>query len=212
MSNTRSEDLTFSKYVIFPITKKFKKTWDFYKNAMACFWTAEEIDLASDRNDWNNLKEDEKYFIKYVLAFFAASDGIVNENLCFNFMQEEMVDNSTEMKCFYGFQYMMENIHGETYSLLIDEYISVRVFSAPAELTIYVLAGLYFGLQKTHISSLLISLFCLGNAIISSILVIQYDLEIFGAALGTVIAAYTSVLLFLFYSYFILRGKLKKII
>lgn len=117
------ETSNFSKYVIFPIANKFKKTWDFYKNAMACFWTAEEIDLASDRNDWNNLKEDEKYFIKYVLAFFAASDGIVNENLCFNFMQEEMVDNSTEMKCFYGFQYMMENIHGETYSLLIDEYI-----------------------------------------------------------------------------------------
>ena len=100
----------------------------------------------------------------------------------------------------------------EETQFLINEYISVRVFSAPAELIIYVLAGLYFGLQKTHISSLLISLFCLGNAIIRSILVIQYDLEIFGAALGTVIAAYTSVLLFLFYSYFIFRGKLKKII
>ena len=100
----------------------------------------------------------------------------------------------------------------EETQLLINEYISIRVFSAPAELIIYVLAGLYFGLQKTHISSLLISLFCLGNAIISSVLVIQYDLEIFGAALGTVIAAYTSVLIFLFYSYFIFKSKLKKII
>ena len=89
---------------------------------MACIWTAEEIDLSSDLDHWRNkLNEDEKHFIKHVLAFFAASDGIVNENLAENFVREVQY---TEAKFFYGFQIMMENIHSETYSLLIDTYIS----------------------------------------------------------------------------------------
>ena len=92
--------------------------------------------------------------------------------------------------------------------LLVNEYITVRIFSAPAELIIYVLVGLYLGLQKTNVSSLLISIFCLGNIILSTTLVTVYDLEIFGAALGTVIAAYVSVVIFLIYSYSTLKDKL----
>ncbi|HWY35058.1 MAG TPA: ribonucleotide-diphosphate reductase subunit beta, partial [Nitrosopumilaceae archaeon] len=92
-----------------------------YKKAEASFWTAEEIDLAPDLNDWNNkLSNDEKHFIKHILAFFAASDGIVNENLAVNFLNEVQYP---EARCFYGFQIMIENIHSETYSLLIDTYI-----------------------------------------------------------------------------------------
>jgi ribonucleoside-diphosphate reductase beta chain len=92
-----------------------------YKDAEASFWTAEEIDLSSDLSDWKDrLSEDEKHFIKHVLAFFAASDGIVNENLAVNFMQEVQYP---EARCFYGYQIMIENIHSETYSLLIDTYI-----------------------------------------------------------------------------------------
>ena len=92
-----------------------------YKEQMACFWTAEEIDLASDLRDWNKLTENEQHFIKHVLAFFAASDGIVLENLAQRFMTEIQIP---EARCFYGFQMMMENIHSETYSLLIDSYIN----------------------------------------------------------------------------------------
>lgn len=92
-----------------------------YKQAEASFWTAEEIDLSGDLSDWENrLTPDEKHFIKHVLAFFAASDGIVNENLAINFMNEVQYP---EARCFYGFQIMMENIHSEAYSLLIDTYI-----------------------------------------------------------------------------------------
>lgn len=92
-----------------------------YKQQMSCFWTAEEIDLAQDRKDWKNvLTENEKYFIKMVLAFFAASDGIVIENLAKRFMNEIQIP---EARCFYGFQMMMENIHSETYSLLIDTLV-----------------------------------------------------------------------------------------
>jgi ribonucleoside-diphosphate reductase beta chain len=92
-----------------------------YKKAEASFWTAEEIDLAQDLNDWKyKLNNDERHFIKYVLAFFAASDGIVNENLAVNFLKEVQFP---EARCFYGFQVMIENIHSETYSLLIDTYI-----------------------------------------------------------------------------------------
>jgi ribonucleoside-diphosphate reductase beta chain len=91
-----------------------------YKQAEASFWTAEEIDLSADLKDWSNLNEGEKHFVSHVLAFFAASDGIVNENLVVNFMNEVKVP---EARCFYGFQVMMENIHSETYSLLIDTYI-----------------------------------------------------------------------------------------
>lgn len=107
------------RFVLFPI--KQKDIWDMYKKAEASFWTAEEIDLASDLTDWaNKLNDNERHFIKHVLAFFAASDGIVNENLAVNFLNEVQ---SPEARCFYGFQVMMENIHSETYSLLIDTYI-----------------------------------------------------------------------------------------
>src|SRR5689334_8691540 len=107
------------RFVLFPI--KYKDIWEFYKKSEASFWTAEEIDLSSDMADWNNkLNDNEKHFIKHVLAFFAASDGIVNENLATNFMNEVQFP---EAKCFYGFQIMMENIHSETYSLLIDTYV-----------------------------------------------------------------------------------------
>ena len=92
-----------------------------YKKAEASFWTAEEIDLSKDLHDWNNkLNDDERYFISHVLAFFAASDGIVNENLLERFSGEVQIP---EARCFYGFQIMMENIHSETYSLLIDTYV-----------------------------------------------------------------------------------------
>jgi ribonucleoside-diphosphate reductase subunit M2 len=92
-----------------------------YKKAEASFWTAEEIDLSKDLHDWNNrLNDDERYFISHVLAFFAASDGIVNENLLERFSGEVQIP---EARCFYGFQIMIENIHAETYSLLIDTYI-----------------------------------------------------------------------------------------
>lgn len=108
-----------NRFVIFPI--KHHDIWDWYKKMEASFWTAEEIDLHQDLNDWNNkLNEDEKYFIKHILAFFAASDGIVNENLAENFVNEVQY---AEAKFFYGFQIMMENIHSETYSLLIDTYV-----------------------------------------------------------------------------------------
>jgi ribonucleoside-diphosphate reductase beta chain len=107
------------RFVLFPI--EHNDIWNYYKQQEACFWTAEEIDLGQDITDWENkLNDDEKYFVKNVLAFFAASDGIVNENLAMNFVNEVQY---TEAKFFYGFQIMMENIHSETYSLLIDTYI-----------------------------------------------------------------------------------------
>lgn len=107
------------RFVLFPI--QHDDIWQFYKKAEASFWTAEEIDLAQDLTDWNEkLNEDEQYFIKHILAFFAASDGIVNENLAENFLSEVQY---TEAKFFYGFQVAIENIHSETYSLLIDTYI-----------------------------------------------------------------------------------------
>ncbi|WP_088340139.1 ribonucleotide-diphosphate reductase subunit beta [Robiginitalea sediminis] len=107
------------RFVLFPIERH--DIWDWYKKQEACFWTAEEIDLQQDLTDWNNkLNDDERYFIKHILAFFAASDGIVNENLAENFVSEVQY---TEAKFFYGFQIMMENIHSETYSLLIDTYV-----------------------------------------------------------------------------------------
>lgn len=92
-----------------------------YKEQMACFWTAEEIDLAQDLKDWQKLTDNEKHFIKHILAFFAASDGIVLENLAQRFTTEIQIP---EARCFYGFQMAMENIHSETYSLLIDTYIT----------------------------------------------------------------------------------------
>lgn len=107
-----------NRFVLFPI--QHDEVWQMYKKAEASFWTAEEIDLSQDLKDWENLNDGERHFISHVLAFFAASDGIVNENLAVNFMQEVQLP---EARCFYGFQIMMENIHSETYSLLIDTYI-----------------------------------------------------------------------------------------
>lgn len=108
-----------NRYVLFPI--QHQDIWEWYKRQEASFWTVEEIDLHQDVVDWNNkLNEDEKYFVKHILAFFAASDGIVNENLAENFVNEVQY---TEAKFFYGFQIMMENIHSEMYSLLIDTLI-----------------------------------------------------------------------------------------
>merc|ERR1711892_1521244 len=110
------------RFVILPI--KYDDIWRMYKQAQASFWTAEEVDLEKDLKDWNEkLKDDEKYFISHVLAFFAASDGIVNENLVERFMQEVQIP---EARCFYGFQIAIENIHSEMYSLPIDTLVKDR--------------------------------------------------------------------------------------
>lgn len=121
MSKTMNEPLLVedeNRFVMFPI--QHNDIWQMYKKQVDCFWRAEEIDLASDIQDWNTLNDNEKFFIKMVIAFFAASDGIVLENLGMRFMSE--IQNS-EARAFYGFQIAMENIHSETYSLLIDTYI-----------------------------------------------------------------------------------------
>lgn len=107
-----------NRFVLFPI--QHGDIWQMYKKAEASFWTAEEIDLAPDLVHWEKLNDGERHFVSHVLAFFAASDGIVNENLAINFLNEVQLP---EARCFYGFQIMMENIHSETYSLLIDTYI-----------------------------------------------------------------------------------------
>ncbi|KAI9056581.1 beta subunit of ribonucleotide reductase [Trametes sanguinea] len=110
---------TTRRFVLFPI--QYSEIWQMYKNAQASFWTVEEINLANDLMDWNyKLNPNERHFISYVLAFFAASDGIVNENLVERFSNEVQ---AAEARCFYGFQIMIENVHSETYSLLIDTYI-----------------------------------------------------------------------------------------
>src|ERR1700704_1227238 len=106
------------RFVILPIN--YPKVWEMYKKHEASFWTSEEIDLSGDIQDWNKLNDGERHFISHILAFFAASDGIVNESLAVNFMSEVQLP---EARCFYGFQIMMENIHSETYALLIDTYI-----------------------------------------------------------------------------------------
>jgi ribonucleoside-diphosphate reductase subunit M2 len=106
------------RFVTYPI--KYPDMWSMYKKAEACFWTAEELDLTHDMKDWRQLTSNEQHFIKNILAFFAASDGIINENLALNFSAEV---TATEARYFYGFQIAMENIHSETYSLLIDTYI-----------------------------------------------------------------------------------------
>jgi len=108
-----------NRFVIFPI--EYNDIWEYYKQHQAAFWTAEEIDLTGDIRDWENLSDNERYFIKNILSFFAASDGIVNENLAENFYREVQYP---EAKFFYGFQLMMENIHSLMYSLLIDTYVS----------------------------------------------------------------------------------------
>ncbi len=107
------------RFVLFPI--KYNTIWEWYKKSVASFWTAEEVDLTQDMVDWEvKLTDSERHFVKHVLAFFAASDGIVNENLVLNFMREVQIP---EARCFYGFQVAIENIHSEMYSLLIDTYI-----------------------------------------------------------------------------------------
>ena len=122
-----------NNYVMFPITHN--SIWELYKKALDSFWRCEEIDLSKDMKDWNKLDENEKYFISMILAFFAASDGIVLENLGNRFMGEVKL---SEAKAFYGFQIAMENIHSEMYSLLIETYISNtteknRLFNALAQ-------------------------------------------------------------------------------
>ncbi len=123
MSEKNTEPLLIEnpeRFVIFPI--KYDDIWQAYKKAEASFWTAEELDLSQDPKDWKEkLNDNERFFIENVLAFFAASDGIVNENLAVNFTNEVQYP---EAKFFYGFQIMMENIHSETYSLLIDTYVN----------------------------------------------------------------------------------------
>lgn len=106
------------RFVMFPI--EHDDIWKMYLKQVDCFWRPEEIDLSKDLNDWDKLESDEKYFISMILAFFAASDGIVNENLASRFMNEIQV---SEARAFYGFQIAMENIHSHTYSLLIETYI-----------------------------------------------------------------------------------------
>lgn len=106
------------RFVVLPI--HHEELWNYYKMHEASFWTAEEIDLSSDINHWEGLNDGERHFISHILAFFAASDGIVNENLAINFMREVQLP---EARCFFGFQIAMENIHSETYALLIDTYV-----------------------------------------------------------------------------------------
>ena len=108
-----------ARYVMFPIT--YPDIWKAYKKQMDSFWRTEEIDTSKDLADWNRLTNEERHFIKLILAFFSSSDGIVVENLAIRFMGEIQVP---EARAFYGFQIMMENVHSETYSMLIDSYIS----------------------------------------------------------------------------------------
>jgi len=110
-----------SRFVIFPINHS--KVWSMYKKAVASFWTVEEVDLSKDAVFWAKLNDNERHFIEHILAFFAASDGIVNENLVERFMNDVQIP---EARCFYGFQIMIENIHSEMYSLLIDTYVKDR--------------------------------------------------------------------------------------
>ena len=124
MSKTLNEPLlqeSSNRYVMFPIQDQ--DIWQMYKKQIDCFWRAEEIDLSKDLTHWESFQQDEKYFISMILAFFAASDGIVLENLAARFMGEVQL---SEARAFYGFQIAMENIHSETYSLLIDTYIKDR--------------------------------------------------------------------------------------
>jgi ribonucleoside-diphosphate reductase subunit M2 len=107
-----------NRFVMFPI--KHNDIWEMYKRQVDCFWRSEEIDLSKDLNDWDKLSNDEQHFIKMIIAFFAGSDGLVLENLASRFMNDVQI---SEARAFYGFQIAMENIHSETYSLLIDTYI-----------------------------------------------------------------------------------------
>jgi ribonucleoside-diphosphate reductase subunit M2 len=124
MSKIQTEPLLApddNRFVMFPI--KYQDVWEMYKKQIDCFWRAEEIDLSKDLVHWDSLNQDEKNFISMILAFFAASDGIVLENLASRFMNEVQV---SEARAFYGFQIAMENIHSHTYSLLIETYIKEK--------------------------------------------------------------------------------------
>jgi len=133
MAKTNQEPLLLedqNRFVMFPIQDQ--SIWNMYKKQVDCFWRAEEVDLSKDYTDWNTLNNDEKHFISMVLAFFAASDGIVLENLGVRFMSEVQL---SEARAFYGFQIAMENIHSQMYSLLIETYIhnkdeKMRLFHA----------------------------------------------------------------------------------
>ena len=117
---------TPNRFVIFPL--QHEDLWEFYKKAEACFWTAEELDLANDRKDWLKLTDNERHFLTHVLAFFAASDGIVNENLCGNFCNEVQ---AAEARCFYGFQMAIENIHsGASSDLWTRDDVDISAASA----------------------------------------------------------------------------------
>ena len=121
MSKTQVEPLLMpddNRFVMFPI--KYDDIWQMYKKQVDCFWRAEEIDLSKDYSHWESLTKEEQYFVSMILAFFAASDGIVLENIASRFMNDVQV---SEARAFYGFQISMENIHSETYSLLIETYI-----------------------------------------------------------------------------------------
>jgi len=118
MSTELLQTPTNDRFVLFPI--QHTAIWEMYKKAMASFWTAEEIDLYADLGDWEALNDQERHYISHILAFFSASDGIVNENLALRFYNEVQIP---EARAFYGFQIAMENIHAETYGLLIDTYI-----------------------------------------------------------------------------------------
>jgi len=111
-------DKSNDRFVLFPI--KYNDIWEMYKKSVASFWTTEEIDLYQDLDDWNSLSDNEKHYVSHILAFFSASDGIVNENLALRFYDDVQIP---EARCFYGFQIAIENIHAETYGLLIDTYI-----------------------------------------------------------------------------------------
>ena len=124
MSKIQTEPLLApddNRFVTFPI--KYQDIWEMYKKQIDCFWRAEEIDLSKDLTQWDCLEQGEKYFISMILAFFAASDGIVLENLASRFMNDVQV---SEARAFYGFQIAMESIHSEVYSLLIETYIKDR--------------------------------------------------------------------------------------
>ena len=125
MTRTQNEPLLTpddKRFVAFPI--QYNDIWEMYKKQIDCFWRAEEIDLSKDLDDWKKLTADEKHFVSMILAFFAASDGIVLENLASRFMSDVQV---SEARAFYGFQIAMENIHSETYSLLIETYINDKL-------------------------------------------------------------------------------------
>lgn len=133
MSRNQQEPLLApddNRFVMFPI--KYNDIWEMYKKQIDCFWRAEEIDLSKDLTNWDTLEPNEKYYISMILAFFAASDGIVLENLALRFINDVQI---SEARAFYGFQIAMENIHSQTYSMLIDTYIKndeekMRLFNA----------------------------------------------------------------------------------